>query len=114
MKQAAVRKIPVKVRSILNETRDELRKIYHNRLKEMILFGSYARGDFVEGSDIDVILLLEQLTDIFVERERYLPIICQISLKYDMVISIIPFDSREFQKKRTPLILNAAKEGIRI
>ena len=42
------RKIPQRVREVLSEARKELQKIYHNRLKEIILFGSYARGDFMD------------------------------------------------------------------
>ncbi|MCU0286472.1 MAG: nucleotidyltransferase domain-containing protein [Acidobacteria bacterium] len=80
----------------------------------MILFGSYARGDYVEGSDIDIALLLEGLTDIYLEREKYFPVVCRISLQYDTVVSVIPFDYREFQEKKTPLILNVQKKGVRL
>jgi predicted nucleotidyltransferase len=104
--------IPEKVQKILAEIRAELEKIYLHRLKEMILFGSYARGDFVEGSDIDIALLLEELKDSYLEREKYFPVICRLSLEYDAVVSVIPFDYREFQVKRTPLILNVQKEGV--
>jgi uncharacterized protein len=108
------KKIPAKVQIILDETRKELQKIYRDRLKDIILFGSYARGDFLEDSDIDIILLIENAKDIFAEREKYFPIVSRISLEYDKIVSIIPFDSREFLEKRTPLILNVNKEGIRI
>lgn len=106
--------IPKKVQGILNEIREELQKIYLHRLKEMILFGSYARGDFGEDSDIDIALLLEGLKDSYVEREKYFPVICRISLEHDTVVSVIPFDYWEFQVKRTPLILNVQKEGVHL
>ncbi len=106
--------IPPRIKKILRETQKQLQKIYHKRLKELILFGSYARGDFAEDSDIDIILLLDDIDNTFQEREKYLPEICKISLEYDKIISIIPFDYREFKQKRTPLILNVNKEGIRI
>ena len=98
----------------MKETRNELQKIYSDRLKEIILFGSYARGDFMADSDIDIILLLEGIKDISTEREKYLPITGRLSLKYDTVISVVPFDFKFFHQKRTPLILNVNKEGIRI
>jgi len=104
--------LPEKVQKILAETRAELEKIYLNRFKEMILFGSYARGDFVEGSDIDIALLLEELKDSYLEREKYFPVISRLSLEYDAVVSVIPFDYLEFKVKRTPLILNVQKEGV--
>ena len=107
-------KIPKKVQKVLEETRKELKKIYPHRLKEIILFGSYARGDFVEGSDIDIALLLKELKDSYLEREKYFPVICRLSLEYDTVVSIIPFDYNEFQVRKTPLILNVQREGMHI
>ncbi len=50
--------IPPQVRQIVKETTSELRKIYHTHLKDVIVFGSYARGDFTEDSDIDLCILL--------------------------------------------------------
>lgn len=108
------KKVPKKVRTIVNEAREELREIYHDRLKQMILYGSYARGDHAEGSDIDIVMLLERLTDVTVERKKYLPIVSRISLKYDTVLSIVPLDFDEFHRKRTPLILNVSREGIQL
>jgi predicted nucleotidyltransferase len=108
------RKIPKRVQTILKEVREELKKIYHDRFKEMILFGSYARGDAADDSDIDIVLLLENVKDISTERDRYLPVTGQISLKYDTVVSVVPFDVQDFHQKRTPLILNVNKEGVRI
>jgi uncharacterized protein len=50
-------RVPKKIRKILAETRRELEIKYARRLKQMILFGSYARGDHSNDSDIDIILL---------------------------------------------------------
>jgi predicted nucleotidyltransferase len=108
------KKVPKKIRGILAETQEALHRIYQNRLKELILFGSQARGEQSQYSDIDLILLLEDIENASYERENYLPVISDISLKYDTVVSIIPFDVREFHTKRTPLILNVQKEGIRL
>lgn len=108
------RVIPANIYIILQEIRHEFQKIYDSRMKGVILFGSYARGDYSEGSDIDLILLLDKIDNLFCERERYLPIISQLSLKHDIVVSIIPMSIKEFESKRTPLILNAHREGVRI
>ena len=40
-------------RELLNEYVNELTKIYGSHLKKIILYGSYARGDYREDSDID-------------------------------------------------------------
>lgn len=105
-------RVPKKIRKILAETRQELEKKYAQRLKQMILFGSYARGDHSNDSDIDIILLLNKSNSLSAERDIYLPITSRLSLKYDKVISIIPMKVEEFKRKKTPLILNVHKEGI--
>ncbi|SRR6266568_2813089 len=108
------KKIPKRVQHILDETRIELQNIYADRLKEIILFGSYARGDYSSESDIDLLVVLDHLNDLAAEREKYVPAVCRISLKYDTVLSVIPFDYHMYQTKKTPLIMNVHKEGVRV
>ena len=105
---------PKKIKKILAETKGQLSSLYAQRLKEVILFGSYARGDYTSGSDIDLLLLLDGVDDPDVERELYSRTICDLSLKYDTVVSVIPMDYKRYLSRKTPLILNARKEGMRI
>ena len=44
---------------ILKDYTEFLMEIYGDHLKKVILYGSYARGDFHEGSDIDVMILVD-------------------------------------------------------
>ncbi len=104
--------IPVAIRPILEEVKRRLQKIYGSKLKEVILFGSYARGDAEPGSDIDLIIVLDKIEDALAERERYFPAILELDHKYDTLISIIPISEAEFAGRRMPLILNAKREGI--
>ena len=90
------REIPERIQTILDEVKKCLENIYGNKLKGLILYGSYARGDFSEGSDIDIILLLEDIKDPIEEREKYFDVIWQLNLKYDTVISITPFNEEEY------------------
>lgn len=108
------RKLPKKIERVLVETKAQLSAMYLHRLKDVILFGSYARGDFTKGSDIDLLLLLDQVVDSGVEHDLYFPTICDLSLKYDTVVSVIPMDYETYYSKKTPLILNAHKEGKRL
>ncbi|WP_298269071.1 nucleotidyltransferase domain-containing protein [Geobacter sp.] len=105
-------RFPDKIDQLLAETRSELQRIYGPRLKEIILFGSYARGDFTDDSDVDIIIVLDTLQDIVTERERYLTAISDISLKYDTVVSVIPYEATAFHTRRSPLLLNIRHEGM--
>ena len=55
--------IPVTIKMLLDQYTEILRKIYGSHLKTVILYGSYARGDYKADSDIDIMILLE-LSDI--------------------------------------------------
>ncbi len=106
------RKRPGKVDKVLAEAKALLSALYAHRLKGIVLFGSYARGDFADGSDIDLLVLLSPLPDPPAERESVFPAICDLSLKYDIVLSVVLMDCDAFHSRKTPLILNAGKEGV--
>jgi len=108
------KKIPQTIKIILADTKAHLKKIYGDALKDIILYGSYARGDFTEGSDIDLIILLEDIKELAAERKKYFDAIWELDLKYDTVISIIPLREDEYRTRRLPLILNAKREGFSI
>ncbi len=108
------RKIPNQIKEIITETNNELRKIYSKKMKGMILFGSYARGNDAYGSDIDIALLLDHPGELSMEREKYFETIWRISLKYDTVVSVIPVNYNEYKINKTPLTINIVNEGIMI
>ncbi len=47
------------MKELLDKYIAEIKKIYGTHLQEVILYGSYARGDFKEDSDIDIMILLD-------------------------------------------------------
>jgi predicted nucleotidyltransferase len=108
------KKVPKKIERVLAEAKGQLRALYANRMKDIILIGSYARGDYTKESDIDILLLLDGVFDPDVERKRYSRPIGDLSLKYDKVVSVIPMDYEVYLSRKTPLILNACREGVRI
>lgn len=57
--------MPQKVQSLLLQYLTEVRKIYGSHLKSVILYGSYARGDYTKDSDIDIMILVDISTQKF-------------------------------------------------
>ena len=51
--------MPTELQFLLEDYTNDLQKIYGNHLKTVILYGSYARGDYTEESDIDIMILLD-------------------------------------------------------
>lgn len=106
------RGIPADIRPLLGEARSVLEKVFGERLEAIILYGSHARGDATEGSDIDLIVLLDDMDTPVSELQRCSKEIHQLDLLYDTLISIIPIDARQYETRRLPIILNAKGEGI--
>ncbi|MCK4733940.1 MAG: nucleotidyltransferase domain-containing protein, partial [Methanophagales archaeon] len=73
-------KKPEEIKPILEDVKKCLKNIYGKQLKGIILFGSYARGDSTEGSDIDIILLLEGIEDPVAEKEKFFDVMNIIDL----------------------------------
>ena len=105
-------KLPKEIAPILIEAEKRLKKIYGKRLKQVILFGSYARGDASSGSDINLLVLLDRLKNPLAELEKCGHELHRLDFEYDTLISVTPMDYQDFKRRKLPLILNAKREGI--
>lgn len=100
------------IENILHELKQELKRVYKNRLISLILYGSYARGEAGADSDIDVVIVLKG--DVIPGREidYMLDTITDLGLKYNTLISIYPVSEGYMQSVKSPLLLNVRAEGI--
>ena len=85
---------------------------YQENLDELILYGSQARGDAQEYSDIDVLVVLKQTFDYREEIDRSSQFIADLSLEYDTVISRAFIPAQRFQDENSSFLLNVRREGI--
>ena len=84
---------------IAAKVRVGLEKIYGERLRGVYLYGSAARDELRDESDIDIAVVLDEVTDSFAEtpRERT-PF--RISLEYDTLVSFLFISEVEFGTRR--------------
>jgi uncharacterized protein len=100
--------------TILNELRQALESIYRERLKQVILYGSQARGDAQLGSDIDVLIVLNGEVSPGEEIRRTGGVVSQLSLKYDVVISCLFMPTERYSHEQSPLLRNVRREGVAV
>jgi len=102
------------VRQILSELRSGLEALYGDRLRRLILFGSQARGDAGLGweSDIDVLGVLADPVDLDAEDERTGDIVADLSLRHDMLVSLVLMEESRFIHRNGPLLRNIRREGV--
>jgi len=85
-----------RLKTILSELRRYLSELYGERLVDVVLYGSQARGDAVEGSDIDVLIALEGEVYAGKEIDRTGDFVAALSLKYDTLISTVFVSEKDF------------------
>ncbi|NOZ77046.1 MAG: nucleotidyltransferase domain-containing protein [Euryarchaeota archaeon] len=96
----------------LDEFVHQLRERYGERIERIILFGSYARGDYGVESDIDV-LVVAKTRDLEMEREIS-GIAFDLLLKYSVDISPKVYSREEFERGRrlaTPFMREVERYG---
>ena len=75
-----------KIEEVVTRFAKEAGKIYGPLLYDMILYGSCARGDYVE--DIDIMILVDiAQEELGKARKQILDISDQIDLEYDVVLA---------------------------
>ena len=102
----------MKIKEILNEFRTEVEKLYGKKLKNIILYGSWARGDATYESEIDLLIVLEGKVTPGKEIDKMINIITEINLKHGMLISVYPISEEDYSTVNSPLLLNVRREGI--
>jgi len=89
----------------------ELKKRFGSHLKQIILFGSRARGDAAPDSDYDCLLVFDQLTPEV--KQGVDEIAGEMLYEYSAVFSAFPFSKNDLPKlKYEPFFINAKREGI--
>jgi len=107
--------MPEIVEKIKADLKKALVKIYAGKLKRLILFGSYARGDARADSDIDFLVVLDvkdSEINAYDEISKMGDEVYDLVLKYEMTISVVPVSEEKYQSSIMPFIVNARNEGI--
>ena len=100
------------VAKVLDELKTKLSRIYGDRLKKVILYGSWARGDATDDSDIDLLVVLEGDVSPGREIERMIDAVTDVLLDHSELVSVYPVSEDDYERVNSPLLMNARREGI--
>ena len=106
------RKVPLRIRKLMKDLKEGLVRIYGDRLKAVYLYGSYARGDYRQGSDVDVMILLSDYKNYWEELRRSTELASDISLEYDVTVSRLIMKEIQWKESDVPVLRNIHKEGV--
>jgi uncharacterized protein len=111
---SVIESLPDDLSVLLERLALELKELYGDRYKNLVLYGSYARGEADEGSDVDVLLLLEGKVDTTRELLRASEVKWPLSLEAGYTLSLLPVSVEAYQSSEQPFLRNARNEGIRL
>jgi type I restriction enzyme S subunit len=97
---------------LVREFRRGLDAIYGSRLKGVYLYGSFARAEADEDSDVDVAVVLQGPVNPRLEGKRTIELVSNLSLRENCLL--IPFFLSEEEHRKTPYAVHRSivREGV--
>ena len=108
-------------RNQLNEILERVvagsKAVFGENLHSVILFGSYARGDYDEESDVDVLILVDLSAEKLSKYRAHMDALCgELLINYGIVVSAIEKDWASYHQYANvlPFYKNIEREGVKI
>lgn len=95
----------------------EYRRIFGDSLQQVYLYGSYARGDYDDKSDIDIVGIVDYSeTELSDANRRLSEAASDLGLKYDVLVSSATIAAKRFNEYRDilPYYQNILREGVEL
>jgi predicted nucleotidyltransferase len=105
-----MRKIKTEDDPVLAAIKDGLHAVLSDNTKQIILFGSRARGDAERDSDYDILLLVDKKSRLL--EDNVDSIAYEMLERYGVVVTIFADEVKAFQRDQSePLFCNIRQEG---
>ena len=106
-----------KINGLLKDVFNNLTAIFGDKLIDVILFGSYARGDYDEESDIDIaVIIKEERKDLEKYHRALTDEMTNQTMNNDVIVSFVDIPQTDFEKYKDvlPFYKKICNEGVRI
>ena len=102
----------MQAKQAIREFVQRAQSLYGERLRQVLVYGSCARNEATEESDIDLAVVLAGDVRPGREIDRMIDIITDINLEYGVLLSVYPVSEEDYLHANSPLLINLRREGI--
>jgi len=102
------------VRLALDELEAGLQELYGSHSPGLVIYGSYARDEATEESDLDLLLLYPYPVNASREIARVVPLLAELNLRYGLLVSVLPVSEHDYRERQSPFWRNVRQEGVAI
>jgi predicted nucleotidyltransferase len=88
----------------------DLRDLYGDRLRDVVLHGAWTRGDADDESAVDLLVVLDRVDSAFLEQRRMDEILWRHTDRDNVVFSALPI-TEDRRGSPLPLLVRAARDG---
>lgn len=102
---------------ILNKIAKVYESVYGTDIVSILLYGSYARGDYQKDSDIDIVAIVQgNREELQAKLKQVWDASADLELEYGTIVSptVIPYEEFEKYKDDLPYYRNIQSEGVKI
>jgi hypothetical protein len=101
-------------RDVATAVAADLHGLYRERLVDVVLYGSQARGDAVPDSDIDLAVILDEVVSPWEELRHMDDVLWRHTLESGLTVSAIPISQATWAEARQSLVRAAKSDGVRV
>lgn len=109
------KKIPNKINKAIEKLINGIQEIFGNKAKKVILYGSYARGDFNKHSDVDVMILTDiPEAELNEYKDKIWDYAYDIDLEDEVLLSVLVKNIKTYNEwlDYNMFYMNVQKEGV--
>ena len=103
---------PDTISPALRYVREYVYRLYGDRITSFQLYGSYARNEARDDSDVDLLLVLEGDVDRYEENWKLSDLVLDVLKHFGLFVSFVVLSQDEFQQADWPLLVSIENEAI--
>ena len=97
---------------LLQRIKESLQTLYGPRFRGLVLYGSVARGDAEEDSDIDLLCLLDGAVNTVKEISPIVDALSDLQREYlERMFDVTAVSAQDYEEGAFPLAIEAKREG---